>query len=440
MKDSRQKKHNKQKTYLKQKGGEKLGNGGFGCVIRPPIKCTTPFNKTQYRKNTNYISKIIKHNYHQTAFNEISIGQEILKIDPFNIYFSPIINGCFLTHETHPDIQYGKSTYTSNLGKTTEMTLSENKKIRKHVSNPYLPNKCFIDRNEPYLNLIGKYSGQNLHYYLSKINTIPESLYLKNNIYYVLFHLSKAVNLLHSKKILHKDIKLSNITINFSKIVKKQNTKTITSEKSPNLKSFYSKSDLTNYKIPSINLIDFGLSVKIPKNAINEEIYKIVKNGTHNYIPPEIYILKNIIKIGKSIKITSHNEFEKIILKKIEEEFDNYRYYLNRNGFGKNGFSILNLDNKNQTNFISKEMENKLVSQLVNIYINNQISQEFLHDNLILSWDIYSLGIVFSKIIQKIKINDNKINNLISDMVSIDYRKRITSKELIKLNIFKDFI
>lgn len=412
-----------------QKGGEKLGQGGFGCVVRPPVKCTTPFNKTQYRRNPNYVSKIIKHTYHQSAFNELSIGQEILKLDPFGLYFSPIINGCFFTAEYHPDIQYAQSTYSSKLAKSSDISITEKKRIKTQRTQAHLAHKCFIDRHEPHFNLIGKYGGINLHYYLSRINSLPESSFLKKEPYYLFYHLSKAINILHNKKILHKDIKLSNITANFSQ----------TLQKKKRLESFHSKTSSIGDKKPTINLIDFGLSIKLPKKATIEEFYKIIKNGTHNYIPPEIYILKTIIKLGKTIQPSKTPNFEKIVKKKVEDEIDNYRYYLSRNGFGRNGFSLDNLERKNQQNVITKDMEDKMVHNLINLYLNHEFSDEFLISGFLLSWDVYSLGLVFSKIVQKTKLNDNRINKLISDMVAIDYKKRITSKEIIKLNLFKRF-
>lgn len=435
--DRKNNKNKKSKLNHNQKGGEKLGHGGFGCVIRPPVKCTTPFNKTHYRRNPNYVSKIIKHTYHQTAFNELSIGQEIIKLDPFAIYFSPIINGCFFTPEFHPDIQYAQSSYSSKIGKSSDLTITrktekrktEKQKIKTQRTQAHLAHKCFIDKHEPHFNLIGKYGGQNLHYYLSRISSLPESVFIKKEPYYIFYHLSKAINILHNKKILHKDIKLSNITVNFSQ----------TLQKKKRLESFHSKTSSLGNKRPIINLIDFGLSVKLPKKATIEEFYKLIKNGTHNYIPPEIYVMKTIIKLGKTIQPSKTPNFEKIVKKKVEDEFVNYRYYLSKNGFARNGFSLENIQKKNQSNIITKDLEDKMIHNLVNIYLNNEHSEEFLGHSFLLNWDVYSLGLVFSKIVQKIKLDDKRINKLISDMVAVDYKKRITSKEIIKLNLFKGF-
>ena len=60
-----QKERRKEKKKMKKitmKGGKKLGQGSFGCVINPPLKC---MDKQLLRSNPiiyndDYISKIIK--------------------------------------------------------------------------------------------------------------------------------------------------------------------------------------------------------------------------------------------------------------------------------------------------------------------------------------------------------------------------------------------
>jgi hypothetical protein len=49
------------------------------------------------------------------------------------------------------------------------------------------------------------------------------------------------------------------------------------------------------------------------------------------------------------------------------------------------------------------------------------------------SWDIFSLGITFAKILIKCEIHDSNFRKIIFKMININYEKRITINELIKL-------
>ena len=81
----------------KQSGGKVLGEGGFGCVISPPLKCKKKFLKEPYSIDENYISKIVEYDEEDTdVWNELNLGKILLKIDRNQRYFSPIVNGCFL--------------------------------------------------------------------------------------------------------------------------------------------------------------------------------------------------------------------------------------------------------------------------------------------------------------------------------------------------------
>ena len=53
-----------------QKGGDKLGQGSFGCVVNPPLQCLDKqllrVNNIEY--DNDHISKIIKMKYSAVAF------------------------------------------------------------------------------------------------------------------------------------------------------------------------------------------------------------------------------------------------------------------------------------------------------------------------------------------------------------------------------------
>ena len=64
-------------------GGAKLGQGSYGCVISPPVKCLTKklLRKNKIEQNESYVSKIIDTKYNEVAFSELNIGNKLLVID-----------------------------------------------------------------------------------------------------------------------------------------------------------------------------------------------------------------------------------------------------------------------------------------------------------------------------------------------------------------------
>ena len=93
-----------------QKGGKLLGEGGFGCVISPPLKCKKSFTNSPYSIDRNYISKIVEYDEDDDdVWKELNIGKILAKVDPSQKFFSPIINGCFLHRQRNHDLEYSIS-------------------------------------------------------------------------------------------------------------------------------------------------------------------------------------------------------------------------------------------------------------------------------------------------------------------------------------------
>jgi serine/threonine protein kinase len=106
-------------------GGNVLGEGTYGCVFYPPLKCD---NETTRRIG---VGKVIRNIY--DANFEIQISKRLLKIDPKGKFTNPLISECFITKQniTKKD--------ESNLICGVTDTLDENKKykqlIYKHKGN-----------------------------------------------------------------------------------------------------------------------------------------------------------------------------------------------------------------------------------------------------------------------------------------------------------------
>lgn len=69
-------------------GGRVIGEGGFGCVLKPAIKCDG-----KERKGDKFITKIQLDS--ETSYREIEISKLIKKIPLFKKHFAPIVSNCY---------------------------------------------------------------------------------------------------------------------------------------------------------------------------------------------------------------------------------------------------------------------------------------------------------------------------------------------------------
>ena len=76
-----------------QKGGTVLGQGRDGCVIDPPIMCSSKMSALNKVSKLINISDITEHAY-QEFINEYKSGQIFRKGDPNNYHFLPGIDMC----------------------------------------------------------------------------------------------------------------------------------------------------------------------------------------------------------------------------------------------------------------------------------------------------------------------------------------------------------
>jgi hypothetical protein len=179
---------NNRKDYVKQKGGRLLGEGGFGCVVSPPLKCKKTFHKFPYSIDTNYISKIVEYDESdESIWNEIDFGKKLIKIDKSQKYFSPILDGCFFHKQKNKDLSYS----------LTNSKLSSNNTKSKSNSNSNLnltkkKDKCNIYMDTHYLNLISKNAGITIEDAIES-NDLYLRNYIKQNYIHIMHHYCKAL-------------------------------------------------------------------------------------------------------------------------------------------------------------------------------------------------------------------------------------------------------
>jgi serine/threonine protein kinase len=385
---------NNRKLYNSQLGGALLGEGGFGCVISPPLRCKTTFHKFPYSIDTNYISKIVEYDESdESVWDELTIGKKLIKIDPFQKYFSPILDGCFLHKQKSRDLLYSKSS-TNN---SSDLSNSSKKE-----------DKCNVYMDTHYLNLISKNAGITIE---DTFET--KDLYLKNyitkNYIHIMHHYCKALKLLKENNVLHCDIKTNNVMINYNK----------------------------SRDTAGLTVIDFGLSSNVNNKGIetNNDILIFCANGTQIYKPIETTILYEVLYLMKKNPKTY---MHKIALKKILETFkDNKKYYTKVLDF--NRFGIKNKrKNKSSNPSLYGETEDilKVYNNIMEKYNNRTLTKTFLNDKAIFKWDVFSLGILFAELFLIFNIKDDKAETLINNMVHPFYWERYDIDECLKDSLF----
>jgi len=489
-------------TKKNLKGGKKLGQGSYGCVVNPPLKC---LNKQLLRDNDfeltdEYISKIIKTKYSDVSFAELNMGVKLNKIDSKHNFFVPFINACYFTPQKHNDIIYlsadGKM-ISSNPDNTNSDTESYHSDIefRTDVSTNIMKqnrNKCILKKNNDYINLIGPIAGDNLSNILLNHSNISKINFIKNNYWYIFSYMIKGLSILHNKRIVHKDIKPSNLVVDFKyltdnynynlktdKINKenkkedtdtekseteteteteteytetKQTKQTETSSDKKSKKKIDSKKKKRTYKKNIINCriryIDFGLSLNLNKRKYNnDEIISLLTDGTLYYTPLNILAIKILYKLINRGYDPLKKDFLYQMMVKMGKIYQKNRDYYHYEGIRNNTF---NFDDKaasksttsSSTSTLTSEIKKKnyyltpakyesVFKIILDMYKHNTLNNHIM--DFLYGWDVYSLGIVFAKMAINANIKDKDFKNIIFKMIDLNPKNRITVNEITKI-------
>ena len=293
----------KQKKTTKQNGGAKLGQGSYGCVVTPPIKCLkNPYlRKSNLHIDDSFISKIIDTKYSEVSFSELNIGKKILNIDEDQNFLVPFINSCYFIPQKHTDIIYLKQNgrYISSSPDSTELSNSiEDEDSSSFSFKGTLPtkiikankNKCILNMEKDYVNLFGINGGDNLNNILNLDKENSKIKFMKQNYKYIFSYMIYGLYLLHTNNVIHRDIKPSNIVVSFEYLNDFIDNELIEDKK-------YENHPLIDTKF---RFIDFGLSLFLNRRRYTmNDITELFSNGTHYYTPMEIFAVRIISKLLK---------------------------------------------------------------------------------------------------------------------------------------------
>jgi serine/threonine protein kinase len=303
------------------KGGKLLSEGGFGCVFNPSMKCDGSSDSEKH------VSKIQR--YDNSAKNEITIGNILLNIPEYRNHFAPVISHC--------NIDIGQIKDRDK----TKCMLFKKKKTSKYV----LMKLDYIEGMEF------------LQYMVKNANSVQ----IINNIINSFNHILRSISLLVTKKLIHYDLKGSNI--------------------------LYS----TRKKMPLI--IDFGLSINM-NNIDNINLNEIFYTYAPQYYvwPLEVHYLGLLFNVEK--------EPNEEALKNLAKS-----YVENNKGINKN-FS---------PNFL-KKFEKKCLEQL-KLYSQMAFNERVKYlMNFWNTWDNYALSITYLRFLKYLALKGFYENSFIKFM------------------------
>ncbi len=428
----------KSKKSIKKIGGAKLGQGSYGCVITPPVKCLkNPYlRKSNFSIDDSFISKIIDTKYGEVSFSELNIGKKILSIDEEQNFLVPFINSCYFTPQKHIDIIYLKQNgrYVSSSPDSTELSDSiddeESSSFKGSLPTKIIKenkNKCILSMEKDYINLFGINGGDNLNNILNLDKEHSRIKFVKKNYKYIFSYMIYGLYLLHTNNVIHRDIKPSNIVVSFEYLNDIIEIKDTHKE--------YENRPLIDTKF---RFIDFGLSLFLNRRKyIMNDIIELFSNGTHYYTPMEIFAVRIISKLIKKHPNETNNYLDLMLLntnKIYQKNRDYYHYEGIRNNFFRNKNEKTDLNQKENIYYLNPNKYENVFKHILNLYKNDKL--EKMLPNILKGWDIYSLGITMAKIIIKCDIHDNEMNNIIFKMLDTNFEKRITIQQLAKLPVF----
>jgi serine/threonine protein kinase len=332
-----------------------IGQGSYGCIFYPGIRC----GRKQPKDPKQIVTKIQE--VRRSTLDEMEIGKIVQTVPKYQLFFAPVIENCAIN----------LSTIDSKAIDKCELDL-------KNKAKHFMSNKiAYVGKFS-----IGKYFNKKIMEMSKRQITVKKGTssitkqveQMKKFLIKIItshIYLLESILLLQQKRIIHFDLKENNVM-------------------------YDEKND-----IPII--IDFGLSINMEslKTATNyKRKFDFSNYETCTQWPIEsvflIYICENIILptdksfISLNQTITSTKELRESIQKFISKHYDDHRHI-----------------------GISEELQKRFEVKSIH-YINSFIGKTWkeLWDSLLTSmnsWDNYSLAQLFHYELYKLQFDDNRL-------------------------------
>lgn len=261
-------------TRIKQEAIRIIGQGTYGCILYPGFDCNGVPNK-----NMKYLSKIQLNNENTTKENEI--GQIIMTIPNYQLYFAPVISSCGINISEMVD---NENIRECDIVKKYKYSLMDGS--ASESNDTYSMNKIFY---------VGK---EDVKKYMNRIIVEEETtsvMYKMKLIIELQIMILYELMQIAEKNIIHFDLKSNNIMVNH----------------------------ITGLPV----IIDFGMSYLIESLQTQEGIEEnIIRFESHDYWCFDILLMSEIKKMYKNnpnldwkAEVLTQEQKEKIVNQYVSE-------------------------------------------------------------------------------------------------------------------------
>lgn len=440
---------NTRKLGRKQEGGLKLGQGSFGCVITPAVKCPSSLEKPASALGQQLVSKIVYKNP-KAAFKydrELQILRKVAEADKKQHYLIGIIDECeldisaianrkikdtILVKFTNADrsewkLLDGIQPTTKNATAAPNILPSKTHELENLSKSEIKTNYCLVDPSLKPRNQIQVNGGLEL---TDIIQNTQSRNYIIVRRYYlnIIRDILIGVQLMHKARIAHRDIKENNLVCQVIPIKRKGKPD-----------DFY----------PVVRHIDFGLA-----EIGNPDKYYKLENvryaGTSMYIPPDILLMSSRVTCMMDFvpKDSPPSYLQKLTLPENKEEIvndflkrANEKEYYDLSGYGiSHSYGTGIRDTEPLNDFITKHDLSTLYDLLVSELMDGSFSHKYVadYDGYLYKTDIFAAGVTIAVIRTELGIRNPKLSDLIANMVRFDPNKRFNINQCLAHPVFKN--